>query len=108
MQDYQGFLESEKYHLIAFNLDPSEQNYTALSASYLSQGMNKKAENLLLRGLDKFKGSRGITNNLMLTYSRIGKSAERIILESKLYGLIEFNITNKLGNFKVRKENDNP
>lgn len=100
----QAMLEdAEKYYKKAFILNPNETNYISLSSIYLRLEKNLIAEKFLLEGLKKYPRSDRICNNLIVTYSKLGKFKDKINLEEKIFGLIEFNKHDKPGEFRIKK-----
>ena len=93
--------DAEKFYSKAFNINQSEINYISLSSIYLRLEKNLIAEKFLLKGLKKFPESERIINNLIITYSKLGKFIDKINLEKKIYGLIEFRKDYKPGKFKI-------
>ena len=75
--------DAEKFYSKAFNINQSEINYISLSSIYLRLEKNLIAEKFLLKGLKKFPESERIINNLIITYSKLGKFIDKINLEKK-------------------------
>lgn len=98
----QSMLEdAEKFYLKAFDLNPSEINYISLSSIYLRLEKNLIAEKILMNGIIKFPESERIYNNLIITFAKLGKFIDKINLERKIYGLIEFKKDEQLGEFNI-------